>query len=126
MVSQQDRHTHGRPFQDTPSQCTTTLIHSPPEMDRTGESEKAEKVRQMFHVKHVTVRQVCQAAQCSGETGETGGQWLRRHRWVRRDRSQARQARQALRRSVAQVCHIAVGAPHTFGTSLCKKRAILF
>ena len=27
---------------------------------------------------------------------------------------------------VAQVRHIAVGAPHTFGTSLCKKRAILF
>ena len=63
--------------------------------------------------------------QYSGETGGTGGQWLRRTGEVRRSVAQVRQARQALRRSVAQVHHIAVGAPLWFGTSLCKKRAIL-
>ena len=80
----------------------------------------------MFHVKHLTVRQDRQVGQCSGETGAAVVRYSGGTGEVRRSVAQARQARQALRRSVAQVRHIAVGAPLWFGTSLCKKRAILF
>ena len=49
--------------------------------------------------------QVRQARQMGQYSGGTGGSVVR---------SQVRQARQALRRSVAQVRHIEVGAPHSF------------
>ena len=79
----------------------------------------------MFHVKHLTVRQDRQVGQYSGETGAAVVRYSGSTGEVRRSVAQVRQARQALRRSVAQVHHIAVGAPLWFGTSLCKKRAIL-